>query len=161
MRELETDGRDPVAIVDADSADSGAGARADPLRAHARLGVHVLPRRCEPDGARPGARRRGPASTPSSAATRTSRTSAASRRPSRDLVFDLNDFDETLPGPFEWDVKRLAASVEIAGRDRGFDDKTRRACVLASVRAYREGMRTFAGMGNLELWYSTARRRHG
>jgi hypothetical protein len=55
--------------------------------------------------------------------------------PSRDLVFDLNDFDETLPGPFEWDVKRLATSFEIAGRDRGFDDKVRRAAVLASVRA--------------------------
>ena len=74
--------------------------------------------------------------------------------PSRDLVFDLNDFDETLPGPFEWDVKRLAASIEIAGRDRGFDDKTRRASVLASVRAYREGMRSFAAMGNLGVWYS-------
>ena len=74
--------------------------------------------------------------------------------PSRDLVFDLNDFDETLPGPFEWDVKRLAASVEIAGRDRGFDDKIRRASVLASVRAYREGMRSFAAMGNLGVWYS-------
>jgi uncharacterized protein (DUF2252 family) len=74
--------------------------------------------------------------------------------PSRDLVFDLNDFDETLPGPFEWDVKRLAASVEIAGRDRGFDDKTRRTSVLASVRSYREAMRSFAAMGNLAVWYT-------
>src|SRR5207248_3154941 len=74
--------------------------------------------------------------------------------PSRDLIFDLNDFDETLPGPFEWDVKRLAASFEIAGRHRGFTDKERRAAVLASVRSYRESMRTFATMTNLDLWYS-------
>ena len=75
---LETDGRDPVAIVDADSAESRAGARADPLRAHARLGVHVLPRRREPDGARPGIDPRVPASTPSFAEMLTARTSAAS-----------------------------------------------------------------------------------
>jgi uncharacterized protein (DUF2252 family) len=74
--------------------------------------------------------------------------------PSRDLVFDLNDFDETLPGPFEWDVKRLAASVEIAGRDRDFDDETRRRSVLASMRSYREAMRSFAAMGNLAVWYT-------
>jgi uncharacterized protein (DUF2252 family) len=74
--------------------------------------------------------------------------------PSRDLVFDLNDFDETLPGPFEWDVKRLAASFEIAGRDRGFDDRTRRKAVLTAVRAYRESMNAFAAMNNLGVWYS-------
>jgi uncharacterized protein (DUF2252 family) len=74
--------------------------------------------------------------------------------PSRDLVFDLNDFDETLPGPFEWDVKRLATSFEIAGRDRGFDKRARRAAVLASVRAYRESMRQFAAMSNLGVWYT-------
>jgi uncharacterized protein (DUF2252 family) len=74
--------------------------------------------------------------------------------PSRDLVFDLNDFDETLPGPFEWDVKRLAASFEIAGRDRGFDDPSRQAAVLTAVRAYREAMLNFAGMSNLAVWYS-------
>ena len=74
--------------------------------------------------------------------------------PSRDLVFDLNDFDETLPGPFEWDVKRLAASFEIAGRDRGFDERMRRATVLTVVRAYRESMRAFAAMNNLGVWYS-------
>jgi uncharacterized protein (DUF2252 family) len=74
--------------------------------------------------------------------------------PSRDLLFDLNDFDETLPGPFEWDVKRLAASFEIAGRDRGFDELERQVSVLAVVRAYRESMRAFAEMTNLEVWYS-------
>ena len=83
-----------------------------------------------------------------------SRTSGGSRRPTRALVFDLNDFDETLPGPFEWDVKRLAASFEIGGRDRGFDDAERRESVLAVVRAYRKAMREFARMRNLDVWYS-------
>ena len=74
--------------------------------------------------------------------------------PERSLVFDLNDFDETLPGPFEWDVKRLAASFEIAGRDRGFSDAERRTAVLSVLRTYREAIRRFATMNHLELWYS-------
>jgi uncharacterized protein (DUF2252 family) len=74
--------------------------------------------------------------------------------PERDLVFDVNDFDETLPGPFEWDVKRLAASIEIAGRDRGLRDHERRAAVLGAVRSYRTQMRMLAEMGNLESWYA-------
>ncbi len=78
----------------------------------------------------------------------------AFQAPDRRLVFDINDFDETLPGPFEWDVKRLAASFEIGGRDRGFGDGRRRRCVLAVGRRYREAMRAFAAMGELEVWYS-------
>jgi uncharacterized protein (DUF2252 family) len=74
--------------------------------------------------------------------------------PERRLVFDLNDFDETIRGPFEWDVKRLAASFEVAGRNREFGDADRLAAVLAVVRSYREAMRKFAGMPNLEVWYS-------
>jgi uncharacterized protein (DUF2252 family) len=74
--------------------------------------------------------------------------------PERTLVIDLNDFDETLPGPFEWDVKRLAASFEIAGRDRGFSRAERRAAVLASVGAYRVAMQEFAAMRNLDVWYA-------
>ena len=74
--------------------------------------------------------------------------------PERRLVFDLNDFDETLPGPFEWDVKRLAASVEIAGRDRGFSGGKRTAAVMATVAAYRTAMRDFAAMKDLEVWYA-------
>jgi hypothetical protein len=74
--------------------------------------------------------------------------------PDRTLVFDLNDFDETLPGPWEWDVKRLTASFEIAARQNGFDRKQRRAAVLAAVREYRQDMRKFAAMRNLDLWYS-------
>ncbi len=72
----------------------------------------------------------------------------------RDIVFDINDFDETLPGPWEWDVKRLAASVEIAGRERGFDARQRRSIVLTTVAEYRRAMREFAGMRNLEVWYA-------
>jgi len=73
--------------------------------------------------------------------------------PERDMIFDVNDFDETLPGPFEWDLKRLAASVEVAARSRGFDEKLCRSLVAGSSRGYREAMATFAGMRNLDLWY--------
>jgi len=73
--------------------------------------------------------------------------------PERKLVFDVNDFDETLPGPWEWDVKRLAASVEIAARERGFSDVERRAAVLAAGEWYRKSMLEFAQMPNLDLWY--------
>ena len=76
--------------------------------------------------------------------------------PDRRLVFDVNDFDETLRGPFEWDVKRLAASLTIAGRDRGFDDAERRRVTLAAIRAYREGMRELAAMSDLAVWYARA-----
>ena len=74
----------------------------------------------------------------------------------RRLVFDVNDFDETLPGPWEWDVKRLAASLEIAGRDRGFAGKQRRAVVTATVASYRQAMRGFAPMTSLDVWYAHA-----
>ncbi|MER7722746.1 DUF2252 domain-containing protein [Streptomyces sp. NPDC096323] len=74
--------------------------------------------------------------------------------PERRLMFDINDFDETLPGPWEWDVKRLAASLVIAGRANGFSTKERAAVVRAGVRSYRESMRTFAGLGNLAVWYA-------
>jgi uncharacterized protein (DUF2252 family) len=74
--------------------------------------------------------------------------------PDRRLVFDINDFDETLPGPFEWDVKRLAASLEIAGRHRELKPKHRRRLVAAAIRQYRDAMRDFAAMGNLAVWYA-------
>jgi uncharacterized protein (DUF2252 family) len=76
--------------------------------------------------------------------------------PERHLVFDINDFDETLPGPWEWDVKRLATSLEIAGRANGYPTKARRGIVLAAVAAYRRAMRTFAGMDALDVWYAHA-----
>jgi uncharacterized protein (DUF2252 family) len=74
--------------------------------------------------------------------------------PERHLVFDINDFDETLPGPWEWDVKRLATSLEIAGRANDYPSKTRQGIVLAAVAAYRRAMRQFADMDALEVWYA-------
>jgi uncharacterized protein (DUF2252 family) len=74
--------------------------------------------------------------------------------PDRELVFDLNDFDETLPGPWEWDVKRLAASLAIAGRDLGLKHRERREAVLAAMCSYRGAMREFAGMRTLDVWYA-------
>ena len=73
--------------------------------------------------------------------------------PERQLIFDINDFDETLPGPWEWDVKRMAASFEILGRFRGFSPDNRHAIVTAGVREYRERMRRAAGMPTLGAWY--------
>ena len=69
----------------------------------------------------------------------------------RRLVFDVNDFDETLPGPWEWDVKRLAASLEVAARGNGFSGKQRREIVMAAAGQYRQAMRQFAGMTNLDV----------
>ena len=74
--------------------------------------------------------------------------------PERRLVFDVNDFDETLPGPFEWDVKRLAASLAVAGRANGFPAKARRKIVLAAGEGYRTAMQGFAGQPFLDVWYA-------
>ncbi len=74
--------------------------------------------------------------------------------PERTLVFDINDFDETLPGPWEWDVKRLAASCFVAGRSNGFPDADCRDAVLAGVRSYRLHMAQFALMRDLDIWYA-------
>jgi uncharacterized protein (DUF2252 family) len=74
--------------------------------------------------------------------------------PERALLFDLNDFDETLPGPFEYDVKRLAASFTIGARNNGFSKADTRAATSASVTAYREAMREFAAMNTMEVWYA-------
>ena len=74
--------------------------------------------------------------------------------PERQLLFDLNDFDETLPGPWEWDVKRLAASVAVAGRENGFGVKRRTEVVRELVREYRRTIRSFATMNTLDVWYA-------
>ena len=74
--------------------------------------------------------------------------------PERRLVFDVNDFDETLPGPWEWDVKRLAVSMLIAARDNGYRIKDEERIVLDTVARYRTAMAEFAGMKNLDVWYS-------
>jgi uncharacterized protein (DUF2252 family) len=76
--------------------------------------------------------------------------------PERQLLFDLVDFDETLPGPWEWDLKRLAASAAVAGRENGFSTRRRVAIVRRLTREYREGMRRFASMGTLDVWYARA-----
>jgi uncharacterized protein (DUF2252 family) len=76
--------------------------------------------------------------------------------PERRLVFSINDFDEAFPGPWEWDVKRLAASFAIAGRDNGYTVKERRSVLLNLVGEYRSAMGNFAGMTNLQVWYATA-----
>jgi uncharacterized protein (DUF2252 family) len=74
--------------------------------------------------------------------------------PERRLVFDINDFDETLPGPFEWDIKRLAASFVVAGRDNGFTRKQYRKATLAAAESYRTAMRAFAAQPILTVWYA-------
>ena len=74
--------------------------------------------------------------------------------PERSLVFDVNDFDETLPGPWEWDVKRLAASLEIAARSNGFTKHDRRGIVLEAARCYRETMAELAAQNNFAVWYA-------
>ena len=74
--------------------------------------------------------------------------------PDRTMVFDLNDFDETLPGPFEWDVARLVASFEVAGRHKGFTEKQRSDLVDAVAHTYRESIRSFASMSRLDVWYA-------
>src|SRR3954470_1843476 len=74
--------------------------------------------------------------------------------PDRRLTFSVNDFDETLPGPFEWDLKRLVASFAVAGRDRGFDGADRAPALTAVTRSYRTAMHEFAAMRTLDLWYA-------
>ncbi len=76
--------------------------------------------------------------------------------PERRLVFDINDFDETHPAPWEWDVKRLATSLEIAARDNNYSDKNRRRIVEAGTSRYRKAMRMFAAMPALKVWYAHA-----
>jgi uncharacterized protein (DUF2252 family) len=75
--------------------------------------------------------------------------------PERQLVFDANDFDETLPGPWEWDIKRLAASIIIAGRSRGFSPAENRAATIATVRRYRQWLSRYAAMRLSDVWYAT------
>jgi len=74
--------------------------------------------------------------------------------PERRLVFDVNDFDETLPGPFEWDVKRLVASLVVAGRENGFAARDTRRVAVAAAATYRRAMREFAAMSAMDVWYA-------
>ena len=79
--------------------------------------------------------------------------------PERDLVFDVNDFDETLPGPWEWDLKRLSVSIEVAARDRGWARSASRRAVRRTLQVYREAMLRYAGMRFLDVWYDHLDRR--
>jgi len=81
--------------------------------------------------------------------------------PERELAFDINDFDESLPGPWEWDVKRLVASLAIAGRNNGFSDTARNKVALAATDQYRMAMWEFAELGNLDVWYSKTTAQEG
>ena len=144
---------DPVSLLEEQAHKSGAGAGPDPIRPDVGLAVHLLPRRGLPDGLRPG--QRAPY-RPVGALCGDAHLSnfGVFAAPDRRLVFSVNDFDETLPGPFEWDVKRLVASFAVAGRDRGFDTKQRQAVNLAVARSYREAMRTWHKMKKLDVWYA-------
>ena len=135
---------DPVEAARAPGQDARARARADPLRAHARLAVHLLPRRRADHGRRPRARRRARGCTVQCCGDAHLSNFGVFASPERRLVFDLNDFDETLPGPWEWDVKRLAASMLIAARDNGYAVKDQDRIVLDTVAAYRTAMAGFA-----------------
>jgi uncharacterized protein (DUF2252 family) len=75
--------------------------------------------------------------------------------PERRVIFDINDLDETLPAPWEWDLKRLAASFVLASRDNGFSEAVARACAVECVRSYRERMAEYSGMHALEVWYAS------
>ena len=145
--------RDPIAILEQQGADSAAGTHPDPVRAHARVAVHVLPRRGLSHGR--GSRCRAAHGTDAQLCGDAHLSNfGVFAAPDRRLVFSINDFDETLPGPFEWDVKRLAASIAVAGRDLGFDEAARRSVVMATVREYRQAMANFAAMRNLDVWYT-------
>ena len=144
----------PIDLLEEQAADAGPGARADPARADAGLAVHVLPRRRAADGADlaatprlglrgPAVRRRAPLEL---------RGLRLARAPP---VFDVNDFDETAPGPWEWDVKRLAASLEIAGREQRLRrrERTARSCAARSAPTGRRCGRS-PSMSMLDVWYA-------
>ena len=144
---------DPVALLAGAGRVPGAGAGADPLRPDDGVPVHLLP---------------GAALIMASDLSTTADSGLTVQAcgdahlsnfgvfasAERTLVFDLNDFDETLPGPWEWDVKRLTASLAIAGRDRGFSDKERATVVLGTAAAYRTEMARLATLRDLDVWYS-------
>ncbi len=148
--------RDPIAILAAQEVDRLPDLV--PLR-HERMAesrVRLLPGHARRHGLRPRRHAAHRTSLSRRAATPTSRTSACSRSPERTLVFDANDFDETLPGPWEWDVKRLAASVVIAGRANGFSAAPEpRGDDDGASAATASGWRRYAGMRLIDVWYAS------
>ena len=154
------DRRDPVELLEEQAATRVPGARADPLRPDARVAVHLLPRRRVPDGRRPRRPAAHRARTSSSAATRTSPTSASSPRPTGGSCSASTTSTRRCPGPFEWDVKRLAASFAVAGRDRGFDDEAaRRDRPRGAARRTARRCAEFAAMRNARHLVRAPRRR--
>ena len=145
--------RDPVELLEEQAATRVAGAGADPVRPDVGVAVHVLPGGGVGDGGRLGCYARTSLHVQLCGDAHLSNFGAFAA-PDRRLVFSVNDFDETLPGPFEWDVKRLVASFAVAGRDRGFDAAVRESVNLTVARAYRQTMRDFATMGTLDVWYA-------
>ena len=127
--------------------------RAHPLGPHVGLALCLLPRLGGADGRRPRAVPRTGLTVQLCGDAHLSNFGLYGS-PERELLFDVNDFDETLPGPFEWDLKRLAASFILAGRNNGFDEDMARETALAAVRSYREHMTAYAEMHELEVWYS-------
>ena len=144
---------DPIELLRAPGADAGAGARADPLRADAGVAVHVLPGGCADHGGDLAATPRSGLTVQCCGDAHLSNFGVFAS-PERRLMFDLNDFDETLPGPWEWDVKRLAASMMIAAQYNGFPVKDQEQIVLDTVEEYRIAMTGFAAMKNLDVWYA-------
>ena len=146
--------RDPIGLLEEQAQMRLPELGPDPVRAHAR--VAPSPSSAAAPTSWPPTSRIdiGRAYTPSSAVTRTSPISASSRPRTEDSSSASTTSTRRCPGPFEWDVKRLAASFAIAGRDRGFDDAARRAVVTGALREYREAMRRFAEMANIQVWYA-------
>ena len=145
--------RDPVGLLLAAGGDPGAGAGAGPARPDAGVAVHLLPRRGAAMAIDLGARPRSGLRVQLCGDAHLSNFGVF-ESPERRLVFDVNDFDETAPGPFEWDVKRLAASVAVAGRVSGYPVKARRKITLAAAESYRTTMRDFAQQPFLDVWYA-------
>ena len=146
-------GRDPVGLIYRPGGDPRARTRADPARPDAGHPLHLLPRRGGVVAADLSRVPVGPCRVQLCGDAHLSNFGVFGS-PDRRLVFDLNDFDETLPGPFEWDVKRVAGSLAVAGRDVGLDAKDRKTLVLAGARANRESMAEFAEKKLLEVWYA-------
>ena len=147
-----SDRPDPVSLLEEQAA-TGARAGADPLRPNAGLAVHVLPRRRLPDGRRPGEHAATGLSVQLCGDAHLSNFGVFAA-PDRRLVFSINDFDETLPGPFEWDVKRLVASFAVAGRDRGFDTQQRKSVNLAVARCLPRGDAGHGADAKMDVWYA-------
>ncbi len=152
--EAGPDRPDPIALLEGQAAIAHPGARAGPLRPDGGLAVHVLSRRGPADGGRPRRRRRRPAFQVQLCGDAHLSNFGLFASPERDLVFDINDFDETHPGPWEWDVKRLAGSL--VRRRPGARLRRPRGAprVHAAVRSYRERMAEYAAMRAIDVYYA-------